>query len=88
MIRQLSTNYPVSTLCAVLDCPRSSYYYQPVSWEDAVLRTAIRQIVKRWPSYGYRRITAQLRREGWPINSKVVRRLLQELAANDENAEA
>jgi len=78
MITQLSTSYPIETLCALLDCPRSSYYYQPVPPDDTALRTAIEQIVIRWPFYGYRRVTAQLRREGWTVNSKVVRRLLQE----------
>ncbi len=78
MIMQLSTNYPVGRLCALLDCPRSSYYYQPVPTDETALRTAIEQIVIRWPYYGYRRMTAQLRREGWTVNSKVVRRLLHE----------
>lgn len=30
----------------------------------------------RWPTYGYRRLTAILRREGWSVNSKRVRRLM------------
>jgi transposase InsO family protein len=78
MIMQLSTNYPGARLGALLDCPRSSYYYQPVPTDETALRTAIEQIVIRWPYYGYRRMTAQLRREGWTVNSKVVRRLLHE----------
>ncbi len=36
-------------------------------------------MVIRWPFYGYRRVTAQLRREGWTVNSKVVRRSLHEV---------
>lgn len=79
MITDLRSSYPVDMLCAVLDCPRSSYYYQAVPTRDAALRAAIEQIVIRWPRYGYRRITAQLRRDGWTINSKVVRRLMHEL---------
>jgi putative transposase len=79
MIAELSTSYPVEVLCTALDCPRSSYYYQAVLASDAALVTAIEQIVIRWPRYGYRRVTAQLRRDGWTVNSKVVRRLLQEV---------
>ncbi len=79
MIAQLSPSYPVETLCAVLDCPRSSYYYHSTAGDDAPLRTAIEQIVIRWPYYGYRRVTAELRRAGWTVNSKVVRRLLHEV---------
>ncbi len=59
-----------------MECPRSSYYYQAVSTDDAALRTAIEQIVIRWPFYGYRRVAAQLQRDGWTVNSKLVRRLL------------
>jgi putative transposase len=76
----LSTNYPVDVLCTALDCPRSSYYYQAVPASDAAVLTAIEQIIIRYPRYGYRRVTAQLRRAGWTVNSKVVRRLMHELA--------
>lgn len=79
MIAELSTSYPVDVLCTALDCPRSSYYYQAVPARDAALLTAIEQIIIRWPRYGYRRVTAQLRREGWMVNSKLVRRLMHEL---------
>ncbi len=78
MIQQLGASYPIATLCAVLECPRRSYYYQAVPHNEELLRTAIEQIVIRWPYYGYRRVTAQLRREGWTINSKLVRRLMHE----------
>ncbi|CAA9312366.1 MAG: Mobile element protein [uncultured Chloroflexia bacterium] len=78
MIADLSSTFPVDVLCTTLDCPRSSYYYQAVPSSDDALVTAIEQIVIRWPRYGYRRVTAQLQREGWTVNSKVVRRLMQE----------
>ncbi len=79
MLADLSAHFPVDVLCATLDCPRSSYYYQAVPSTDDALITAIEQIVIRWPRYGYRRVTVQLRRDGWTVNSKVVRRLMQEL---------
>lgn len=79
MIAELSSTYPVDMLCTALDCPRSSYYYQAVPASDAALLTAIEQLIIRYPRYGYRRVTAQLRREGWTVNSKLVRRLLHEL---------
>ncbi len=78
MIHQLSSNYPIRLLCEVLDCPRRSYYYHAIPAGELALRTAIEQIIIRWPFYGYRRVTAQLRREGWLANSKVVRRLMHE----------
>ena len=80
MIRKLSTEYPVKRICQVLDYPRSSYYHLASAPEDEpALQVAIQQIAGDWPTYGYRRITAQLRRQGWIVNSKRVRRLLQQL---------
>ena len=63
---------------------RSSYYYQPQGPSpekrkaDADLRDRIEQIALRFARYGYRRMTAQLRREGWPVNHKRVLRLMRE----------
>ena len=34
MIQHLSAEYPVRYLCQMLDCPTSSYYYQPQRQED------------------------------------------------------
>jgi putative transposase len=79
MIDQLKALYPVERLCEVLDCPRSSYYYQPSEGNDAALKAAIERIGGRWPFYGYRRVTAQLERGGLPVNSKAVRRLMKQM---------
>jgi transposase InsO family protein len=79
MIDQMRETYPVERLCEVLDCPRSSSYYQPGEADDSLLEAAIERIVTRWPFYGYRRVTAQLEREGLPVNSKVVRRVMNRL---------
>jgi putative transposase len=76
---RLTTEYPVSLVCGTLDCPRSSYYYLARKPDDQALKEAITQVVVAWPTYGYRRITAQLKREGWLLNSKRVRRLTGEL---------
>ena len=45
---------------------------------DMDLRDAIHRIALEWPSYGRPRITAELRRQGWIVNPKRVRRLLRE----------
>ena len=45
---------------------------------DMDLRDAIQRIALEWPSYGRPRITAELRRQGWKVNPKRVRRLLRE----------
>ena len=46
--------------------------------DDMELRDAIHRIALEWPSYGRPRITAELRRQGWTVNHKRVRRLLRE----------
>ena len=45
---------------------------------DMELRDAIHRIALEWPSYGRPRITEELRRRGWTVNPKRVRRLLRE----------
>lgn len=63
---------------------RSSYYYRPCAPSpeklraDADLRGRIEEIALRFPRYGYRRVTAQLKREGWLVNHKRVLRLMRE----------
>lgn len=79
MIAQLKDSYPVERICAVLDCPRSSYYYQPSGGDDTELVEAIEHMLLRKPFFGYRRIAAQLKRKGRAVNAKVVRRILKEL---------
>ena len=40
---------------------------------------AFKRLAAEWPTYGYRRLTEQLRREKWGVNSKRVRRLMRRL---------
>jgi transposase InsO family protein len=75
----LSTTYPISLVCNVLDLPRNSYYYAPATRQETVLTTALQQLATTWPSYGYRRLTKLLQRDGWAINHKHVARLMGEL---------
>lgn len=74
----LAEECPVRVACAVLGMARSSYYHRPVeSPDEAKLKEAIRQTATEWPTYGYRRLTEQLRRRGWVVNPKRVRRLMR-----------
>lgn len=45
---------------------------------DMDLRDTIQRIALEMPSYGRRRVTAELRRRGWVVNSKKVHRLMRE----------
>jgi putative transposase len=73
----LSRQYPVRQLCRVLGSPRSCYYYQPHPCDEASLKAVIERLAGEWPTYGYRRITALLRREGVQVNHKRVLRLMR-----------
>lgn len=74
----LKEAYPLTAVCAVLDCARSGVYYAPQGRDDEpTLREAICRLAGAWPTYGYRRLTALLRREGWTVNAKRVRRLMR-----------
>ena len=62
--------------CQVVEQPRSTQRYQPRGKEaEERLVKRMLELVGDHPRYGYRRIWALLRREGWPVNRKRVYRL-------------
>ncbi len=71
----------VSVACQAVELPRSSFYYRPQAKDDKELKGAIQEIAAKYPTYGSRRIAAQLRREPYwlQVNRKRVRRLMREL---------
>ncbi len=71
--------YPVRNLCQTLGVARSSFYYSAQRAGQKQLCSAIERLVGEWPTYGYRRITALLNREGHGVNRKRVQRLMQDL---------
>ena len=78
---KLADHYPIRLLCSLLGVPRSSVYYraQPAPDAEAIFKTALLDLAGEWPTYGYRRLTAMMRRWGWPVNGKRVRRWMDEL---------
>jgi len=74
----LTAAYEVSQRRAsrVLGRARSTLRYRrrPRSGEEALLR-ALRRLAQRHPRFGYKRIHACLRRQGWRVNRKRTRRL-------------
>jgi len=79
MILLMCDQFSISILFAVLGEPRSCIYYSPRPDQDRSLRDALIEVAGRWPTYGYRRLTKQLKREGRVVNSKLVRKLMHEL---------
>jgi len=78
---KLAKDYPIRLVCRLLDVPRSSIYYaaQPAPDAEAMLKSVLLELAGDWPTYGYRRLTAMMRRLDWPVNGKRVRRWMQEL---------
>jgi putative transposase len=72
----------IRRLCQLGGVSRAGYYRhfeaRAPRRADADLRDAIQRLSLAHRHYGYRRITAQLRREGWIANAKRVSRLMRE----------
>jgi len=71
-------DYSQRRACQLVEISRSSARYQPIPQPKEIpFRRQVRQLAHRHPGYGYRRITAILRREGSPVNHKRVQRIWQ-----------
>ena len=62
-----------------MSLPRSKYYYKPKkdNLGDIFILEKIEGIATAFPFYGYRRITAALKREGMSVNHKKVHRVMR-----------
>ena len=63
--------------CRILRLARSTYWYrgQPLSSAQEQLQKRLRELLEAHPRYGYRRIAALLRQEGWRVGKRYVQRL-------------
>ena len=65
----------VQKACRLAHFSRSGWYQQTRAKDQTALRLRIRDIAQARPRFGYNRIHTLLRREGWRVNKKRVRRL-------------
>lgn len=80
MIDHLKTDYPVAVVCRTMGVSRSSYYAIPaVKEHDGVLLSAIDQVLLKFPFYGYRKVTQELKRMGLLVGETRARRLLKQI---------
>ncbi|MBO6720027.1 MAG: IS3 family transposase [Rhizobiaceae bacterium] len=63
-----------------MNMPRSTFYTEPCGQrpQDARIVEKIGEICVEFPRYGYRRVTAQLRRDGFVVNHKKTMRIMRE----------
>ncbi len=79
LAEQKDAALPMADLCALFGLARATLYRRQTetaaSADDMKLRDAMQRIALQWSSYGYRRITAELARQGFAVNHKRVLRL-------------
>ncbi len=79
---KLKESLSITQMCEAFQVSRIDYYrrHQEVAQEDAdlELREKIQAVALEMSAYGYRRITAELRRRGEVVNHKRVLRLMRE----------
>lgn len=73
-------DYPLSVACELLELPRSTYYYRSVECDERYLEEVIEEVTGRFPTYGTRRVSKQLRRPPHKliINRKRAQRIMRE----------
>ncbi len=65
-------------ISGILGVNRGSFYYHPQEDpSEAVLRSEIEKLARRYPRYGYRRITQLLQRQGYTVGTRRVARLMK-----------
>jgi len=78
----LATPLPLERLCQLTKISRAGFYRwrrrPPAVDADMALRDEIQRIALEFTCYGRRRVTAELRRRGWRVNHKRVRRIMRE----------
>lgn len=81
MIRELrQPGLSLGAALALVGMARATYYRESRARpEDEWLKERIRELALAQATFGYRRITAVLRRQGWRINPKRVYRLYRQM---------
>jgi transposase InsO family protein len=85
LIDEYSQHLPIKRMCELLNISRDAYYNWNLSKDlpktdsnDFALVKQIEEVVLEFPGYGYRRVTAQLKREDKQVNHKKILRIMRE----------
>lgn len=67
-------------MCRLIGLPRASFYRKPRLPDEyeMSLRAALHEAALENPFYGYRRLTHELKRRGWTVGERRVRRMMRE----------
>lgn len=77
----------MTTRCQVFEMNRSSFYYQSAANSDEEIKNTITNLAAEHPTYGYRRMTAMLHRQGQIVNNKRVLRLMRDFVLGRQMSE-
>lgn len=81
MIDVNNPDIPVYRQCDLINLSRSNCYYKPIGESELNLElmNRIDALNTKFPYYGSRKITAQLIRDGYPVNRKRIARLMEQM---------
>ena len=81
MLEHENADLSVRKQCELLSIPRSTLYYHTIKGNSnkKKLMNKIDEMLTKYPFFGYRRVTAMLKREGWLVNRKRIYRLMGEM---------
>jgi putative transposase len=81
MIEPEPPGLPIVVQCELLGLARASYYHRPEPETDKNLQLmrVIDETYLAYPVFGSRQMTRWLRRQGYPVNRKRVRRLMLQM---------
>lgn len=75
-----NTELGIRPQCRLLKINRSGLYYKHrAALDDTALANALADIYKLYPVYGYRRLTACLKRQAYNVNGKHVLRVMRQM---------
>lgn len=77
---QFNGRYGLNQTLAALQISKGTWHYRrrvqrSLTERYAVLRKPLLKIAREHPAYGYRKVTQELREQGWLVNKKVVQNL-------------
>lgn len=79
-VRELkAAGLSLSRACLIVNTSRSSLAYTPKTPDEDDLIAKVKEIRRKKPRWGYKRVWASLRREGFIVNRKKVERLWRQL---------
>ena len=79
LVDRSEPDLPIAAQCRLLKVARSTLYYRPlpVSVDDLRLMRWLDEQFLKTPFYGARRMVAVMRRDGFVVNRKRVKRLMR-----------